>query len=225
MLIVNCKNYREVSPVGLASLAAAAAAAAARHHTRVAIAPPHHLLGLQTGGDVLVLSQHVDSKPPGSTTGFVIPELLADAGVSGSILNHSEHRLNPDDIPPLIDRLRGLGMASVLCTRDVAETAEYAPLHPDYIAIEPPELIGTGRSVSTERPELISEAVESVRGTKTTLLCGAGIVSGSDVSRAAELGAAGILVASGVVKAADPAAALEELAQALGSATNTAPRQ
>ena len=217
MLIVNCKNYREMSPASLASLTAAAAAAATGHRIRVAVAPPHHLLGLRTSGNVLVLAQHVDAKPLGSTTGFVIPELLADAGVSGSILNHSEHRMNPDDIPRLIDRLHGLGMTSVLCTRDVAETAEYAPLHADYIAIEPPELIGTGRSVSSERPELISEAAEAVRGTKTTLLCGAGIVSGSDASRAAELGAAGILVASGVVKAADPAAALEELAQALGN--------
>lgn len=217
MLVVNCKNYREISAENLSSLAAAAAAAATKHRIDVAIAPPHHLLGIQADPRVHVLAQHVDAEPPGSTTGYVVPELLRDAGVSGSILNHSEHRLDPDTIPPLIERLRGLGMTSVLCTRDVAETASYAPLRPDYIAIEPPELIGTGRSVSTERPELISEAAESVRGTGTTLLCGAGIVSGDDVSRALGLGAAGILVASGVVKSPDPAAALGDLAQSMAN--------
>jgi triosephosphate isomerase len=217
MLVVNCKNYRGISAENLMSLAAAAAAAVAKYHIDVAIAPPHHLLGLQAGPRVRVLAPHVDAESPGSTTGYVIPELLADAGVSGSILNHSEHRLDPAAIPDLIERLRGLGMMSVLCVRDVEETAAYAPLRPDYIAIEPPDLIGTGRSVSTERPELISEAAESVRDTGTTLLCGAGIVSGGDVRRAVELGAAGILVASGVIKAPDPAAALDDLAQSMAN--------
>ena len=43
-------------------------------------------------------------------------------------------------------------------------------------------------------------AVKSAKN-KTKLLCGAGIVSGEDVSKASELGAQGILVASGIIKA------------------------
>jgi len=43
----------------------------------------------------------------------------------------------------------------------------------------------------------------SVKSAKnsTKLLCGAGIVSGEDVSKSIELGSKGILVASGIIKA------------------------
>jgi triosephosphate isomerase len=94
-------------------------------------------------------------------------------------------------------------MISVVCVKDVSEAAKYAKLNPTYIAIEPPELIGTGRAVSTERPELITKAVQAVRAAKnkTKLLCGAGIVTGKDVRKAIELGSEGILVASGIIKA------------------------
>ena len=76
-------------------------------------------------------------------------------------------------------------------------------MNPTFIAIEPPELIGTGRAISTERPALITNTVEAVKSAKnsTKLLCGAGIISGDDVSKARELGSKGILVASGIIKA------------------------
>ena len=59
-------------------------------------------------------------------------------------------------------------------------------MNPTFIAIEPPELIGTGRAISTEKPGLITNAVQAVKSAKnsTKLLCGAGIVSGQDVSKA-----------------------------------------
>lgn len=217
MLIVNCKNYCSITADSLADLVKAAEKTAARYNTHIAISPPLHLLGMQTSSGIDILAQHVDTKPPGSTTGHIVPELLKDAGVSGSLLNHSEHRLDPETIPETIERLRSLAMTSVLCTQDAEETALYAPLCPDYIAVEPPELIGTGRSVSTERPDIISEAAEAVHGTRTVLLCGAGIVTEHDVVRAKELGAAGILVASGVVKATDPGMALDKLAHPLAN--------
>ena len=94
-------------------------------------------------------------------------------------------------------------MMSIVCVKDVAEARKYAKLNPDYIAIEPPELIGSGKAVSTEKPELITKAAEAVKSAKnnTKLLCGAGIVSGDDVAKAIELGSKGILVASGIIKA------------------------
>ena len=70
--------------------------------------------------------------------------------------------------------------------KNINEVRKYAKLNPTFIAIEPPELIGTGRAISTERPSLITNAVEAVKCAKnsTKLLCGAGIVSGQDVSKA-----------------------------------------
>lgn len=108
-------------------------------------------------------------------------------------------------------------MISVVCVQDVAEARKYAKLNPDYIAIEPPELIGSGKAISTERPELITNAVKAVDAAKnsTKLLCGAGIVSGQDVQKAIELGAKGILVASGIIKATSWKKIITEFAEAM----------
>jgi triosephosphate isomerase len=78
--------------------------------------------------------------------------------------------------------------------------------NPDMIAIEPPELIGSGRAVSKERPEIVSDSVNKIRvvNREVRILCGAGITTGEDVYSALKLGAQGVLVASGVVKAQRP---------------------
>ena len=108
-------------------------------------------------------------------------------------------------------------MTSIVCVKDVAEARKYAKLNPNYIAIEPPELIGSGKAVSTERPELITKAASAVKSANnnTKLLCGAGIVSGQDVSKAVELGSKGILVASGIIKAKNWDKIISEFAKAL----------
>ena len=108
-------------------------------------------------------------------------------------------------------------MISVLCVKNVAESMKYAKLNPNYIAIEPPELIGSGKAVSKEQPELITRAAIAVKSAKnqTKLLCGAGIVSGEDVKQAMILGSKGILVASGIIKAKNWQKIIEEFAKAM----------
>jgi triosephosphate isomerase len=85
---------------------------------------------------------------------------------------------------------------------------------PDYIAIEPPELIGTGVSVSQARPSVITESVKLAGGVK--VLTGAGISTGGDVSKALELGTHGVLVASGIVKAKNPDKAVKDILNGFG---------
>ena len=245
MLVINCKNYAEVATAPrIRRLVRAAGSAAAKLGVEVCVAPPQHMIGVaaeeaasvargrSTGSSasrrsrprrlLRIFSQHADVQPAGSTTGYTIPELLKAAGAEGSIINHSEHRIRPAEISDTIKRLRDTNMTSILCVRNIMELRRYAPLGPDYVAIEPPELIGSGRAVSTERPEIISGAARAVSEpprasaasressssssvTATTharpqLLCGAGVVSGADVAKAAELGSVGILVASGIIK-------------------------
>ncbi|MFM8658314.1 MAG: triose-phosphate isomerase [Candidatus Nitrosotenuis sp.] len=215
MFIINYKNYEEISGAKAVKLASVAQKIAKKYKIKIAIAPPHHLLGIKYLGPIL--AQHTDNSKTGSTTGFVIPELLKTSKISGSLINHSEHRIPAKDIEDLVNRFRQLKMISVVCVQDVAEAAKYAKLNPDYIAIEPPELIGSGKAVSTERPELITESVKAVQKAKnsTKLLCGAGIVSGQDVRKAIELGSSGILVASGIVKAKNWNGIVSEFAKAM----------
>jgi triosephosphate isomerase len=90
-------------------------------------------------------------------------------------------------------------------------------LLPDYVAVEPPELIGTGRAVSKVKPEVISRSVEVVKEVSDSvkLICGAGITSGEDVSIALQLGSAGVLVASSIVKSDSWELKIRELAKPL----------
>ncbi len=242
LLVVNFKNYR-IDFQDTIRFAQKAAEISDRYGVPIALAPPHFALSSMlvtayfpssvydmttqeivesgdapmAGDNLFMLAQHVDTNPPGSSTGFVVPELLSDIGIQGSIINHTEHPVEPSQIAHLIPRLQNLTMMSIVCARDARECGEYAKLDPTFVAVEPPELIGTGKSVSTYEPDLIKDAAAAVRdaGTSTRLLCGAGITSGDDVVKAMSLGSSGVLVASGVVTTPDPAAALEDLASAM----------
>jgi triosephosphate isomerase len=180
----------------------------------VAIAPAAPDLGRLAGAlSIPVLAQHVDGLDAGARTGYVLPEAVLAAGGRGSLLNHSEHRLAPAEVAEATDRLRALGLTVVVCAQDVDDARRLAGVRPDYLAVEPPELIGGERSVSMARPEVISGSVAAVRkvAPATRVLCGAGVHTSRDVRRALELGSHGVLVASAVTRAVDPEAALAEL--------------
>ncbi len=217
MFIINCKNYEEIAGDKIIEFVKIAEKISKRYKIKIAVAPPQHLIGLVANSSIPILAQHVDNSNVGSTTGFMIPELLKKSKVSGSLINHSEHRISSDEISKLVLKLRELKMISVVCVKDVAEAKKYAKLNPDYIAIEPPELIGSGKAVSKEKPELITKSADAVNSAKnkTKLLCGAGIVSGQDVTKALELGSKGILVASGIIKAKNWTKVIEEFSKAM----------
>jgi triosephosphate isomerase len=67
-----------------------------------------------------VLAQHLDTKNVGSTTGFMIPEIVKKSLVKGALINHSEHRIPGKQIRELVSRLKKLGMISVVCVKDVS---------------------------------------------------------------------------------------------------------
>ena len=217
MFIINFKNYDEISGLRAAKLAKIAEKISKKYKVRIAVAPPQHLLSEIAKYSIPVFAQHLDNANIGSTTGFMIPEIVKKSGVQGSLINHSEHRIPEKQIKSLVSRLKKLNMISVVCVKNVSEAKKYAKINPTYIAIEPPELIGTGKAVSKERPEVITKSVIAVKQAKnsTKLLCGAGIVSGKDVSKAMQLGANGILVASGIVKARIWNAIVKEFATAI----------
>ena len=217
-LLVNFKNYPEVFGEGSLRLAAAVMEATEARDVDAIVAPPIPMISLVASKvEVQVYSQSVGPGTGDKTTGEILPEAVQASGASGTILNHSESRQSAPVIQKLVPRLLQLGLGTCLCSKDVDEAVSFAGLGTRYLAIEPPELIGTGIAVSKARPELIQESVSALRkaGYHGKILCGAGIVSGEDVARAVELGADGILVASSVVKAKDWGAKLRELASSL----------
>ena len=217
MFIINCKNYDEISGEKINKLALIAERISKKYKIQIAIAPPPHLLASIKKSKLLIFAQHLDDAKVGSTTGYMIPELVKKSKVSGALINHSEHRISPKEITNLVKRLKKLKMKTVVCVKNVREAEKYAKLNPTYIAIEPPELIGTGRAISTERPVLITKSLSAVKKARnsTKLLCGAGIVTSDDVKRAIELGSDGILVASGIVKSRNWNRDIEGFAKAI----------
>jgi triosephosphate isomerase len=169
---------------------------------------------------VKVYGQHADPVEPGAHTGSIPLEALREAGAAGTLLNHSEKKLRLSDIDTLIRRAAQLGMETLACADTPTAAAAVAALSPTMLAVEPPELIGTGTPVSRAKPEVITSALKLVRivDPDVPLLAGAGISSGEDAEAAVRLGAHGVLVASAVMKAPDPEAKLRELAEALARA-------
>jgi len=217
MFIINCKNYEEISGDKIKKFVKIAEQVSKKYKVKIAISPPQHLIGLVSNSSIPILAQHVDNSKIGSTTGFIIPELLKKSKVKGSLINHSEHRISSNEIEKLVLKLKELKMISIVCVKDIPEVKKYLKINPDFIAIEPPELIGSGKAVSTEKPDLIQKAASIVNNSKnkTKLLCGAGIVSGEDVAKSVELGSKGILVASGIIKAKNWNKIISEFAKAL----------
>lgn len=171
----------------------------------IMVAPPQSSLSQVCATvKIPVISQHVDFSKPGSTTGFLVPEIVKSYGGVGSLINHSEHRIdNIDSIRELVSILRNLQMVSIVCVRTPEEAGHIANFKPDFIAIEPPELIGSGKAVSKENPSIVTDSISAVaeRSNSSKVICGAGIVDKADVESALRLGAKGILVASGIIKA------------------------
>ena len=217
MFVINCKNYKEIQGEKIIKLARTVEKISKKYKVKIMIVPPYHLVKLLKNTTVPILSQYVTDSEISRTAGFIVPELLKKSGIAGSLVNHDEHRISENKIKNIVIKLKKLNLISIVCVRDVSEAKKYVKLNPNYIAIEPPELIGTGRSISKERPELITKTVSILKNTKndTKLLCGAGIDSGGDVAKILELGSSGVLVASAILKSRNWNETITEFARSM----------
>lgn len=216
-IVVNAKVYREATGAAAVALCRAAAELENSSGFPVAVAVQAVDLRACAATGARVFAQHFDRADGAQATGATHWPSLVEAGASGSILNHSERRLPPGDLPWHVGEVRKAQRVSVLCVRTSDEARTLAALRPDLIAIEPPELIGGDVSVTSADPGIVRRSVDAVRtvDAKPPVLCGAGVKNGKDVARALELGAYGVLVASGVTRAPDPKKALADLVSGL----------
>lgn len=209
MIVINFKAYGQATGKNAEKVAEKCFEAGRETDERVVVCPSL-VDTARVDGDVF--GQHVGTAEPGSHTGHVTAENLAAAGVNGTLLNHSERRLPQKEIKKGIERAKQNGLETIVCAQTPEECGRLSRLNPDYIAFEPPELIGGDISVSEAEPEVIEEAVEE---SEVDVLTGAGIKDKKDVEKSIEHGCEGVLVASGVVKADDIKEEVEELCRGL----------
>ena len=164
-----------------------------------------------------VFAEHIDPIKPGSHTGWTLPEAVKSAGAVGTLINHSEHRLILADVDVCISRAKELNLDHIVCSNNVATSKAIAAFSPNFVAVEPPELIGGDISVTTANPEIVRDSVEAVKviNKNVKVLCGAGVKNGKDVAKSIELGADGVLLASGIVKAKNQEQVIRDLVSGL----------
>ena len=207
MLMINLKTYEQGTGKAALQLAKTADKIARKTKENIVLAvQPTDLAGVSSAVSIPVFAQHIDPIEPGSHTGWILPQAVKEAGARGTLINHSEHNIDIKKIAACIGKCKELGMVSVCCAATPAIAKQIAELGPDYIAIEPPELIGGDVSVSKANPQIITDTVDAVGMVNDDIkvLCGAGVHCKEDVAKALELGSVGILVASGIVKSKKP---------------------
>jgi triosephosphate isomerase len=218
VIVINYKVYNTSFGNSALSIAKAAEEVSINTGVNIIIAPPAtEIRTLASNVSIPVYAQHVDPVDLGAYTGHIPPEAVKEAGAKGFIINHSERRIRIDEIARLVIKARNLGLNTLVCADTPEVATALAVLNPDMIAIEPPELIGTGIAVSKAKPEIILSTVSRIRSVNNDviILTGAGISTPEDVVKALELGTSGVLVSSAIMKAKDPEKIISEMAEAV----------
>ncbi len=220
VIIVNFKTYRQATGENAVMLAKACEKVAKASGVNiVAAVQAADIYRVASSVKIPVFAQNVDSIAYGKNTGFILPESVKEAGASGTLLNHAEHKVEYEALDGAIKSCRKLGLATVVCAEGKKEAAVVARLNPDFIAVELPELIGTLVSVSKANPEAVTSAIAEIKRIKDIpVLCGAGIADGDDVLKAIKLGTKGVILATAVVLAKEPEKALAGLINGIAQA-------
>jgi triosephosphate isomerase len=218
MIIINFKTYIEATGKKAVELAKQADKVSKETVVQIIVSPQTiYLTKIVETVEIPVFTQHLDPITPGNNTGHILAEAIKEAGATGTLINHSEKQLRLIDIQTAIEIAREKKLITCVCANNPATSTAVATLKPNITAIEPPELIGTGISVSKAKPEIITNTVKLVHkiNKNMPILCGAGISHAEDITKAIELETSGVLVASGIVKAKNPYDILNTFANAI----------
>ena len=199
VVILNFKTYLESSGEKALDLANALESAGEESGiTMVAVPQAIDIYRIKEETSIPILAQHIDAVSPGGHTGSNLFESFVASGIDGTLL---------------VKKTKDANLISCVCTNNIETSVAAATLSPDFVAVEPPELIGTGIPVSKADPEVVKGSVSKVKAINkdVRVLCGAGISTGEDMAAAIELGAEGVLLASGIIKAESPKDALLDL--------------
>lgn len=211
MIILSLKTYKEST--GEAAIKLLSCVKRVSEETGVKIVPavqPTDIYRVKKELGIEVWAQHMDPIEPGKNMGWLSPYALKEAGASGVVINHSEHKMPEEIVKKTLDKAKEYGLANVIIGFNPEMIIKFDSWGPDFVSYEREDMIGTGVSMLTQEEENIKKLVSVL---KRPLIIGAGISTGEDIKQAVALGAKGAILASGFVLAKDPEAKLRELAQ------------
>lgn len=215
MLFINFKNYPQASGSKAVLLAQTCEEVSA--DTGIPIIPcvaSTDLINIARTIKCPVWVQHIDPIDTQKSTGFITPSVIKAHGSWGTLLNHSEHKMEFEEIKKAVLLAKQNSLRTMVLVENSDLARKVDELAPDYIGIEEPSLIASNQSMSRSEKgkQKIKEFIAVVKN--AVPLVGAGISEKSDIRESLSLGAKGILVSSAVVKAKNPAKILKELAGA-----------
>lgn len=211
MIILSLKTYKEST--GEAAIKLLSCVKKVREETGVEIIPavqPTDIYRVKKELGIEVWAQHMDPIEPGKNFGWLSPYAIKEAGATGVVINHSEHKGPDEQVKKILDKAKEYGLRNVVIAFDVDTVIKYDSWNPDYVSYEREDAIGTGVSMVTQEKDNIKKLVSVL---KRPLIIGAGIATGEDIRDAVKIGAVGVIMASRFVLAKDPEAKLRELAE------------
>ena len=216
LVVVNFKTYQTAHGASAEDLARAMVSIETDARMIAAVSAFDLSAVVTAAPSLEVWCQHLDPVGFGSNTGWLHPATAIERGASGTLINHAEHKVSLEHVAMLLEQVPD-GFDVCACAADIEEARALAALEPGFVAVEPPELIGGDVSVTSADPEIVSGTAQAIRDVSEVvgILCGAGVKSGSDVSKAIDLGTSGVLLASGVTKSDDPTSSLKDLVSLL----------
>lgn len=176
----------------------------------IAVAQATDIYRIRKELDIEVWAQHVDPIDPGKNTGWISPYSVKEAGATGVLINHSEHKVKEEVIIETIKKARQYNLKIVLIGQTVEMVKKFDSFDIDFLSFEKEDLIASPISMIDQQEETIKNLVRIV---KRPLIIGAGINDGEDTRKSKAAGAAGVLMATYFVTAPDPEKKLRELAQ------------
>lgn len=218
LLLINFKTYLEGTGQKAFRLAKIAEKVSLDTGIQIIITPQYSdIAKIASKIKIPIFAQHVDPEEAGAHTGYVLPEAILAAGALGTMLNHSEKPLTQEKIQAAIKRCKELGLLTCCLGNNPEEAAKIAKFEPEMMVVEVPELIGTGRAISTVSPQTIKSAIGKIRkvNKEVILIAGSGVTTSKDVKRAIELGMHGVGSSKAVMIAKNPRDVITEMANAL----------
>lgn len=211
MIFLSLKTYKEST--GEAAIKLLSCVKKVCEETGVEIVPavqPTDIYRIKKELGIEVWAQHMDPIEPGKNMGWLSPYALKEAGATGVVINHSEHKMSEDMVKKTLDKAKEYGLKNVVIGFNPEMVIKFDSWGPDYVSYEREDMIGTGVSMLTQEEENIKKLISVL---KRPLIIGAGISTGEDIRQAIKIGAKGAILASGFVLAKDPEKKLRELAE------------
>lgn len=175
----------------------------------IAVAQATDIYRIRKELDIEVWAQHVDPIDPGKNTGWISPYSVKEAGATGVLINHSEHKLKEEVIIKTVKKARQHNLKIILIGQTVEMVKKFDSFDIDFLSFEKEDLIASPVSMIDQQEETIKSLVKIV---KHPLIIGAGINDGEDTRKSKAAGAVGVLMATYFVTAPDPEKKLRELA-------------